>query len=137
MKKQTSVPKRKCFWKTLLYCQNELKWLLKNTSVPKRKRFWKRLLYLKENLCSKLLQFVQKYSGFFVQSTTICSKVNLLNKPLLLNKLNFKCWTSTEKTFWTYKKKHLKMYLKQHIKVPKTEVKLFFKMKNYLCTQKE
>ena len=32
-----------------MYCQNEVKILLKNTSVPKKNHFWKRLLYLKEN----------------------------------------------------------------------------------------
>ena len=33
MKKKTSVSKRKCFWKTLFYCQNEVKLLFKNTSA--------------------------------------------------------------------------------------------------------
>ena len=52
--------KENAFEKTLLYCQNEVKWLLKKTSVPKRKHFWKRLLYLKENTFEKGKKFKMK-----------------------------------------------------------------------------
>ena len=62
------------FEKTLLFCQNEAKLLLKNTFEPKRIRFWKILLYLKENLCSKLLQFVQKQSVFLFKALQFVQK---------------------------------------------------------------
>ena len=61
------------------------KTLVKKTSVPKRKSFKKM-----QKPFFKITTICSKAKCFFVQSTKICSKANLLNKTLLLNKLNFK-----------------------------------------------
>ena len=126
MKKKLLYLKENSVEKTLLYCQNEVKLLLKNTSVPKRKRVWRRLLYINENLLKsykkplfKITTICSKAKCFFVQSTKICSKANLG----AFKKLCF--WKKKTLNFELQKKKPSvpKRKRLKHTSVPKGEYK--------------
>ena len=75
--------------KTLINCQNEVKLILKKTSVPKRKCFWKILLYLKENTFEKTSvpkrkQVQNKVKQTFEEEKTSVPKKNALEKNTYL-----------------------------------------------------
>ena len=81
--KKTSVPKRKHFWKKLMYLKekkSKIKYeqlLKKNTSLPKRKYFWKTLLY-----CQNKVKWLLK-------NTSVHLKENTFDKTSVLKRKHF------------------------------------------------